>query len=128
MVDQWKNSVFCMCVLYVLQYCILPLCATIYPSDTAGIRGMLVLTTCIIAGFFEIKKCTSMKWWMSGSILYPILIFLYHPDGIYGIGDTPFVPEFISVLVIYAGVLISLLITIVLIKTIRRLLKKSKQD
>lgn len=126
MCRQWRQSLFCMCILYILQYYVVPLVITIYPSDKAGIRLMFLLTTCITVVFFEMKKCIQIKWWILGSILYLILIFLYHPDGIYGIGNTPFVPALISILVIYAGVLVSLIVAVILVKIIRILQKKSR--
>ncbi len=73
-------------ILYVLQFLIIPL---FYDEIIGGgneATAVLCITTVIITLIGMIAFSDKLRFWLLGLLFYTALIFLYTPEGAYGIG------------------------------------------
>lgn len=114
----------CYILLFLLQYFILPSMITVYPSDKYSIVMLFLLTTITVFSVFEFAFQSSLLDWALSSAVYVVIVFLFHPEGLYGIGTTTFVPAFVTIMSLCALVVVSSFITIISIKAIKLILCK----
>lgn len=78
----------CQFFLYSLQYIIIPL--VYMPHPTVGSKNsflmILAITTSIIVILGRHLGIDKLKFWILSIPVYPMMIYVYHPKEIYGIG------------------------------------------
>lgn len=87
-------------IIYGIQYWIIPNIITVYPSDFEKNIMILVFTTFFITTIMMLLDSCSLLQWGLSFFVYPILILLYHPNYVYGIGYGIFAIDWISILFI----------------------------
>jgi len=73
-------------ILYVLQFLIIPLLYSKVFGRRNEATAVLCITTVIITLIAMIAFSDKMRFWLLGLIFYTTLIFLYAPEGAYGVG------------------------------------------
>ncbi len=82
-----KNSpIILQLILYITQYIFIPQFIDIYPSDVHMHLIIICSTTFLIAvvGMMCFSDC--FRKWLLGWLIYTVLVYIYHPTYIYGIG------------------------------------------
>lgn len=92
-------------VLFIIQFFLLPVIIHIYPSDAARQSIALVLTTAVTTVLFGFHA-RKIIYWLLSYLLYILLVILYHPDYLYGIGYGMFAAPIFSIIPLCALVLI----------------------
>ena len=72
--------------LFLIQFVIIPSVYYISPYDTARCLVVIISTTTFVL-IFGMVKYKRLLGWLLGLIVYGVLIMLYHPNNIYGIGN-----------------------------------------
>ena len=83
-------------VLFLIQFVIIPSFYYISPYDTARCLVVIISTTSLVLVFGMIKY-KRLLGWLLGLIVYGVLIMLYHPNNIYGIGNGIFDFDIITI-------------------------------
>ena len=118
-----RKDVFLPCasqvVLYVIQFFLLPAIIHIYPTDASRQSIALIFTTAVTTVLFGIHT-RKILFWLLSFILYILLVVLYHPDYLYGIGYGMFAAPIFSIIPLCALVLIVELASLLILWIINR--------
>jgi hypothetical protein len=94
-----------------------------HPTDQAACTLIVCVTTAILSfggSYFWVDK---MRYWIFSFPLYPILIKIYHPQNIYGIGYDGFLVSFhenVGITIWTVIVLLTELIIYAIVKLIKK--------
>ena len=118
-----------MLIMYIIDFLIAPnVFKSQYPNDI-GARTILYTSIIVSSIIGMIAISNNIVYYILGDILYYILIFIYHPRGVYGIGwdgifprvyNEEIIPFQIAIIIIFL-LIVQIVISIVvkIIKVIR---------
>ena len=85
-----KKDIFkvllCYVALYTILFLVIPFCEYAAGSDgrVGSTAAFIVIIVITVVGMRKLSD--KLRYWLIGSVLYLLLIRLYHPIGIFGIG------------------------------------------
>ena len=92
-------------LLYVIQYLILPNILQISPYDIAKGLFVVVIST-VLLSVLGMAKSRHFFGWLIGYVAYVVLVFLYHPNNVYGIGTGMFDFDIITITILSFSVFV----------------------
>lgn len=111
-------------LLYIIQYIILPHIIIIYPSDVERVYLTIILSTLLIVLPTMAFLADRFRYWLIFLLLYPILVVLYHPANIYGIGYGMFSIGLLTIVFLTIAVLLTEFLCWGLVKFLKTIIAK----
>ena len=105
--------------IYVVQFLLLPAVVHIYPSDSHRNFMAISITTAVISIVGMLLFSDQLRFWLGTIVIYAILVLIYHPDNLYGIGYGMFANDIISIVVLTFNVMAVQIVCWIVVKTVK---------
>jgi hypothetical protein len=111
-------------VLYLIQYVGIPYLYIPHPGNQVA-STIIICVTSIIVGFFGFYFLMDRSWyWILSIPFYPLLVKMYHPKNIYGIGYDGYLISLHENIGIFVWSVVVLLIQLIEYLIIKNLIKR----
>lgn len=82
------------------------------------------ITTAVISIVGMLLFSDQLRFWLGTIVIYAILVLIYHPDNLYGIGYGMFANDIISIVVLTFNVMAVQIVCWIVVKTVKRVFWK----
>lgn len=107
--------------IYLIQFLLVPIVIHIYPSDLHGNFVAICTTTAIITIAGMLMFTDKLRLWLNTIVIYAILVFIYHPNHLYGIGYGMFTNNSIQIVVLIFTVIVIQMVCWIFVKCLKLL-------